>query len=188
MTSKELFSVLDDALQGECVRLGLKRRRGTSSRWEVLIGDDVLTVEAYKGPKAPFLPPIGGKFKFTCHLTGDPAPKHLSSESSIPFTNYFDDDDLQEARRIRDRVLDKIIHLNPVSPLDRFIWETRAELAKLEKARPVRGPWMLKLAYTDPDDAKLWGNFLAARLAKIVAGVKGNPVRFSDILLSNASP
>ena len=69
MTSQHFYRLIDMVLAVDCRRLGFSRKRGTTSLWFAPLQSGTLFYEVFKGPKNPYIPPLGGGFNVHCRLT-----------------------------------------------------------------------------------------------------------------------
>ncbi len=113
MTSREFYQIMDRALEPGCKRLGLSRKRGTVSLWTLDLPTGSFFYEVSKGPKSPFIPYLGGRFKVGCDLTSSADQQVRGLRTAISFMEYFSDADLSKMQQLQDRVLRKIIGQKP---------------------------------------------------------------------------
>ncbi len=59
--------------------------------------------EVSKGPKSPFIPYLGGRFKVDCDLAPSADHKLRGLQTAISYMEFFSDDDLMAMQQLRDR-------------------------------------------------------------------------------------
>jgi hypothetical protein len=181
MTSREFYQALDRALEPECKRLGYSRKRGTVSLWTVDLPTGSFFYEVSKGPKSPFIPYLGGRFKVDCDLTSSADHKLRGLRTAISYMEYFSDADLSAMEQLQDRVLRKIIGQKPPGEFDRLMLEAHAPLLQMQIGSRFRRHQVFKLPYLDGEDVSAWGLFLASRLEQTLVGARERPVFFMRV-------
>lgn len=176
MTSREFYQLIDHALEPECKRLGLSRRRGGVSLWSVSLSSGVCFFEIFKGVKSKYVPPLGGRFNVHCDVTPSPDPKSRGMQSEVSCMEYFSSADLEVMREVRDRVLYKIVDQSPTEEFDQMILEMHTPLLRMEIGQRFNRHKFSKLPYWDAEDVSAWGQFFASRLEQTLIGLRERPV------------
>lgn len=175
MTSKQFYRHTDAALTPQCARLGFKRSRRTTSLWTCDLQNGTLVYEISKSIRHGFIPYIGGRFGVHIDLTATPDPQIRSLESSISFTEYYDESDLRTIAEIRDRVLRKIVSQKPPDDFHRALLESHSPIMSLDIGREFRPHGIFTLPYLDVQDVDDWATLFATHLEKQTRGVENSP-------------
>jgi hypothetical protein len=163
---------MDQTIRRQLEDEGFARLKVRSSAWSKPFGDKFILLHLEKGPKQPYLKPVGGKFSVWLHLVESATVREATYETCISFLHYFAESDLTEMKQIRQRILRKILSQTTFdSDVDRVMLELHGPLmeAGFDDSLNRNQPWPLE--YLDADDVLAWGRFIASKVPQSVAGI-----------------